>query len=30
MKDILEYLEIATDKCEDVADVVRDILVKHA
>jgi uncharacterized protein len=30
MKDILEFLETATDKCEDAADVVRDILVKHA
>jgi len=30
MKDILEYLETATDKCEDAADVIRDILVKHA
>ena len=30
MKDVLEYIETATDKCEDVADVVRDILVKHA
>lgn len=29
MKDILEYIETATDKCEDAADVVRDILVKH-
>ena len=29
MKDILEYLETATDKCEDAADVLRDILVKH-
>jgi uncharacterized protein len=29
MKDILEYLETATDKCEDAADVIRDILVKH-
>jgi predicted phosphate transport protein (TIGR00153 family) len=29
MKDILEYLETATDKCEDAADVVRDVLVKH-
>jgi predicted phosphate transport protein (TIGR00153 family) len=28
MKDILEYLETATDKCEDAADVLRDILVK--
>lgn len=30
MKDILNYVETATDKCEDAADVVRDILVKHA
>lgn len=30
MKDILEYLETATDKCEDAADVIRDVLVKHA
>jgi len=29
MKDILEYIETATDKCEDAADVIRDILVKH-
>ena len=29
MKDILEFLETATDKCEDAADVIRDILVKH-
>jgi|SRR5581483_6005292 len=29
MKDILEYIETATDKCEDAADVLRDILVKH-
>ncbi|HUR69491.1 MAG TPA: DUF47 family protein [Candidatus Thermoplasmatota archaeon] len=29
MKDVLEYLETATDKAEDAADVVRDILVKH-
>ncbi|HEX2021618.1 MAG TPA: DUF47 family protein [Candidatus Thermoplasmatota archaeon] len=29
MKDIFEYLETATDKCEDAADVIRDILVKH-
>jgi predicted phosphate transport protein (TIGR00153 family) len=29
MKDILEYLERATDCAEDAADVVRDILVKH-
>lgn len=30
MKDIFEYLETATDKSEDAADVIRDILVKHA
>ena len=30
MKDVLEYIETATDKCEDAADVIRDILVKHA
>ena len=29
MKDVLEYLETATDKSEDAADVIRDILVKH-
>lgn len=29
MKDVLEYLETATDKAEDAADVLRDILVKH-
>lgn len=29
MKDIFEHIETATDKCEDAADVVRDILVKH-
>jgi uncharacterized protein Yka (UPF0111/DUF47 family) len=29
MKDILEYIETATDKCEDAADVIRDIIVKH-
>jgi hypothetical protein len=29
MKDIFEYIETATDKCEDAADVIRDILVKH-
>lgn len=30
MKEIYEYLEGATDMCEDAADVVRDVLVKHA
>ena len=29
MKDVLEYIELATDKAEDAADVMRDILVKH-
>jgi predicted phosphate transport protein (TIGR00153 family) len=29
MKDIYEYAESATDACEDAADVIRDILVKH-
>lgn len=29
IKDVSEYLETATDKCEDAADVLRDILVKH-
>lgn len=30
MKEIYEYAESATDKCEDAADVIRDVLVKHA
>lgn len=29
-KEILSALEIATDKCEDAADVIKSILVKHA
>lgn len=29
MKDVFEFAETATDKCEDAADVLRDILVKH-
>ncbi|MCL4838178.1 MAG: DUF47 family protein [Thermoanaerobaculia bacterium] len=29
-KDLYEHLEIATDKCEDVANVIETILVKHA
>jgi predicted phosphate transport protein (TIGR00153 family) len=28
-KEIYEYLEYATDSCEDVADVLRDIVRKH-
>ncbi len=30
MKDVYEHIETATDKCEDAADSMRDILVKHA
>jgi len=30
MKEIYEYAEAATDKCEDAADVIRDVLVKYA
>lgn len=30
MKDILSILEIATDKCEDAANVINTILVKNA
>lgn len=30
MKDVLSALETATDKCEDAADVINSILVKHA
>lgn len=30
MKEIYESLETATDKCEDAADVIRDVVVKHA
>lgn len=29
MKEIVDMIEISTDKCEDAADVIRDILVKH-
>lgn len=29
-KDIYEHLEVATDKCEDVADVLETVLVKYA
>ncbi len=29
-KDIYEHLEIATDKCEDVANVLESVMVKHA
>ncbi len=30
MKDIYDWLEIATDKCEDVADVLSDIAFHHS
>ncbi|MHB8605578.1 MAG: DUF47 domain-containing protein [Thermoplasmatota archaeon] len=30
MKEIYEELEGATDKCEDAADVLRDVIVKYA
>jgi uncharacterized protein Yka (UPF0111/DUF47 family) len=30
LKDIYEWLEIATDECEDVADVLSDIAFRHA
>jgi predicted phosphate transport protein (TIGR00153 family) len=29
-KEIISALEVATDKCEDAADVIKSILVKHA
>jgi len=29
-KDIYEHLEIATDKCEDAANVLSDIAIRHA
>jgi len=29
-KDIYQILESATDRCEDVADVLHTIIVKHA
>lgn len=30
LKDVYRSLETATDKCEDVADVIRGILIKHS
>ena len=30
LKDIYEWLEIATDKCEDAANVLSDIAIRHA
>ena len=29
-KEIFDFLEVATDRCEDVANVVEGVLVKHA
>ena len=29
-KDIYEHLEIATDKCEDAANVLSDIAIRHS
>jgi len=30
LKEIYEQLEMATDKCEDVADVIKDIFIKNS
>lgn len=30
LKEVYEYLEMATDKCEDVADVIKDIFMKNS
>lgn len=30
LKDIYQYLEIATDKCEDAANVLSDIAIRHS
>jgi len=30
LKEIFEHLEIVTDRCEDVSQVLRDILIKHS
>lgn len=29
LKEIYEYLELATDKCEDAADVIKDVFIKN-
>jgi uncharacterized protein len=29
-KEVLEFLEAATDRCEDVANVLEGVVVKHA
>ena len=30
MKEIYQHLEIVTDRCEDLSQVLRDILIKHS
>jgi len=30
LKEIYEHLEMATDKCEDAADVMKDVFIKHS
>ena len=30
LKEIYEHLELATDKCEDAADVIKDIFIKNS
>lgn len=30
LKELYEHLEMATDKCEDAADVIRDIFIKNS
>lgn len=30
LKEIYEHLEMVTDKCEDVAFVIRDVMIKHS
>jgi len=30
LKEIFEYMEEATDKCEDAADVIKDVFIKNA
>ncbi|OGS42403.1 MAG: hypothetical protein A3K67_06720 [Euryarchaeota archaeon RBG_16_62_10] len=30
LKEIYEYLEMATDKCEDAADVIKDVFIKNS
>lgn len=30
LKEIYEYMEMATDKCEDVADIIKDVFIKNS